>query len=184
VSEKDDGIYQAMNKGIKIASGDWILNLNSDDYLEATALERLNQSTLVYENKDIISGKFSIIEKDFKEIKPRFNNIKIHKGIIAPHVSSLVKKDCFFEIGLYDENLKIAADKDFFIRCYLAGKSFMFIDVLICKMSNQGTSNVDLNRVLMENHVIRIRYGMSRLSSLLFYIIEFVKVHLNRILKK
>lgn len=175
-SEVDFGIYDAMNKGIKMAKNNWIGIVNSDDYLDIEAIKILNETIAINPEVDIISGNFRSIEKNIIN-KANFNKkIDIYRGIIAPHVSSIIKKSLFFELGFYNIKYKIAADKDFFIKANNAKKKFLHVDEVLTNMSDLGISNLNFKRVLYENHLIRTNYGMSKYLSIIILIYQLIKI--------
>lgn len=114
ISEKDNGIYNAMNKGIKKATSSYILFLNSGDFLySASALKTLCS----HKDADIIYGDIlwevdSKTEPGFFPDKLPFNYFI---GNSLPHQATLIKKSLFDEIGLYDESQRIISDWIFFI---------------------------------------------------------------------
>lgn len=117
LSENDKGVYDAMNKGIKIATGEYLLMLNSGDYLTSNdVLEKVltNSSTI---NHDILYGNVVWEEKGlFTEGSfPNtltFNYFRHHS---LGHQATFVKKEVHNIVGFYDTNLKIASDWKFFI---------------------------------------------------------------------
>jgi len=115
VSELDKGIYNAMNKGIKAATGDYLLFLNSGDHFFNDEVLMLNHQylteyDLVYFNLQMINSKFmkTVIYPD----KLRFSDLYLDS---LPHPATFINKQLFNTVGLYDENLKIVSDWKFFI---------------------------------------------------------------------
>lgn len=115
VSESDKGIYNAMNKGIAKATGEYLLFLNSGDHLnDSSVLEKINtylkEKDLVYFNiKEI--GENSIRIKRCPEVISFAYMVKDS----IPHQSTFIRKSLFDTIGLYDEKLEIVSDWKFFI---------------------------------------------------------------------
>jgi len=115
VSEKDSGIYNAMNKGIKAANGEYLLFLNSGDHLFNS--EVLNENNQYLKFYDLIYFNIQVVNKDLKEIISypfplHFANF--YYGTLC-HQSTLIKRNLFDKIGLYDEQLRIVSDWKFFI---------------------------------------------------------------------
>jgi len=115
VSEKDNGIYAAMNKGIKLSSGDYILFLNGGDRLyNSTVLEEIFSAKF---DEYIVFGNLMLEEenviKSFKDIE--INDRYLFNNYI-PHPSCFIKKSLFDNYGYYDESFKIAGDYEFFLR--------------------------------------------------------------------
>lgn len=113
VSEPDKGIYNAMNKGVAKATGEYLLFLNSGDHLYSNSVieknvHQIEKYDLIYFNWQVIGDKFSNIVA-FPE-KLRFSFMFF--GYL-PHPSTFIKKELFDTVGLYDENLKIVSDWKF-----------------------------------------------------------------------
>lgn len=148
VSGKDDGIYHAMNKGIKNANGNYLLFINSGDWL--------------YDENTIKNIKSIIIDKDLY-----YANYKIHtqnniKDCILPreitfnylfqyslcHPATFIKADLFKKYGLYNENNKIVSDWEFFILCIAKYNcSLEYINQFICHYDFNGISSKPENLV-------------------------------------
>ncbi len=122
VSERDEGIYDAMNKGIKLAQGDIIGIVNSDDILYPKTLQDV--VAVFYENKNIgfVYGKLDIV--DFKGILIENKNslgmqhfkYRLFKHMPFLHPTVFVKKEVYEKIGLFDTRYTISADYDFCLR--------------------------------------------------------------------
>ncbi len=115
VSEKDNGIYHAMNKGIAMATGEYLLFLNSGDhfYSNNTLEESINDFT----GEDILCFDihFKDSENDFIHQHPdKLTFLFLFEGTFA-HQSVFIKKELFEKVGFYNENLKIVSDWKFFI---------------------------------------------------------------------
>lgn len=141
VSEKDNGLYDAMNKGIKLATGDIVAILNADDIL---ANENVFQSVIDAFDKDIdiVYGNIKYCNEDFsKTIRNFISGEKKDDAFNPAHPSMYVKKDVYKRIGLYNTNYKIAADYDFMIRCNKANVNYKYIKDYIVLMRYGGKSN-------------------------------------------
>jgi glycosyltransferase involved in cell wall biosynthesis len=143
VSEKDEGIYNAMNKGIKAASGDYLLFLNSGDVLaSADVLENVHHHLNGAEG--IVYGDLQLLKNEqiTTEVSPE--KIGVYELMLSTiwHPTAFIKRDLFEKYGLYNENLKITADYEFFIRCIIKHKiSTKHISVPITLFDLSGISN-------------------------------------------
>jgi len=141
VSEADSGIYNAMNKGIKKAKGDYLLFLNSGDYLfDSDTFQSFN--TINY-REDIIYGK--IKWKKGNEIwDGNFSNkitFDYFSRASLPHQGSFIKSKLFKEVGKYDEKLNIVSDWKFFVLAiYKHNCTFRRIDIFISVCNRDGLS--------------------------------------------
>lgn len=149
-SERDKGIYDAMNKGIRKSSGELIGIVNSDDWLENNAVEKmveLANKTPNYE-KCILCGSLKFHYQDGTEQLMESNEARFHQGMKkdslnygAYHPSMFVGRDVYNTIGLFDDHLRVIADSDFISRCYKGGIKFEFTKAVINNMSDGGASN-------------------------------------------
>lgn len=149
ISEKDNGLYDAFNKGIKNSNGVYCWNVNSDDYITEHALKRIFQ--YIQERKwsklPIISGRMNLVSNEGKIIESSCSDkskLKIayeNDYIGIPHPATLVPKDVYDKYGGFDIRYKIIGDADWFHRVYKAGVPFAFIDFVVSNMSDGGISN-------------------------------------------
>ena len=125
VSESDNGIYHAMNKGIQVAKGEYCLFLNSGDWLtEPNTLQHVfagNPKT------DIVSGDIYYYDNQANKIKwhirsPEMVTAKTLFLGTLPHQATLIKRRLFDVIGMYNEQLKITSDWLFFVNALLVHK--------------------------------------------------------------
>lgn len=144
VSEPDKGIYNALNKGIKHAKGEYLLFLNGDDCLiDNTILTKiskhLNQKDLIYFDIDYLNdGKIrKVTYPDTLSFYFFFTNTICHQTIFF-------KNKLFSEYGLYDEQLKIVSDWKFIMLSIVKHKaSYKHIGEVFCVFDNRGISNTD-----------------------------------------
>lgn len=123
VSEKDNGIYNALNKGIKMATGDYLLFLNSGDHFYDSAV--LNKYHHHIEKEDLIAFDIHVLGQGFDQINKHPDDLRfsyLFEETFA-HQSVFIKKKLFDRVGLYDETLKIVADWKFFIHAIVFHKA-------------------------------------------------------------
>lgn len=146
ISEKDNGIYDAMNKGIVKSNGQYCLFLNSGDWLvDENVLSNIVAS--IFDEPDIIYGNLIKIDPKTKkqfESKPpaslSFYQFYIHT---LPHQAALIKSSLFKEIGLYNEEYKIVADWAFFTLAVCKyRKTAKYIDMPISYFVLDGVGSV------------------------------------------
>lgn len=139
ISEKDKGLYDAMNKGIEKASGDIIGILNSDDWYENSTLQWI--ASAFEEDADIVTGELQVLTFDKKKIRV-WKNSDIEKTVLykmpVNHPATFVRKDIYKEIGCFNLHYKLSADYDFICRAYINGKKFRKIDGVLSNMRLGG----------------------------------------------
>ena len=139
VCEPDSGIYDAMNKGIAIAKGKYLLFLNSGDVF--TSSEAL-LNFITHENfkGDIIYGDYKF--EDGQKIYPDELPPDYFMKTSLPHQSTLFKKEVFEQMGLYDETYKLGADRAYYLKCFVSGKiKFQHIPYFLTLFDLSGLSN-------------------------------------------
>ena len=160
ITEKDNGIYDAINKGIRLASGEIIGLLNSDDELfDITIISKIAN---VFNNSpklDSIIGDIIFLNDNNKIIrKYTSKNWTINKfswGFMPPHPSFYCKKDLFHKYGFYNTKFKIAADFDLLVRFLNINKiSFYYLPTSIVKMKLGGVSTKGFSSFLIINKEI------------------------------
>ena len=175
ISEIDAGIYNAMNKGINLASGKYTLFINGDDqvlhedfgkvlaFLESGLADIYCAKTLALDTKQC---KEVLIAKQWQ--LPFFNSV--------PHPSTFVRTDILKKFR-FREDLKIASDYDLFLRLFMTGKSFKRIDVVSAIHHRGGASGNSIQSSVEVNQIRKEILGP------LFYISESA-LNVHRLLKK
>lgn len=122
ISESDNGVYDAFNKGIRNASGDIIEFLNSDDYLyQNLIIEEVANLFIENPNLKIVYGNILVINETTGHIEIRGKSVNINEfqnGIAPPHPGQFVKKQLFEQYGYFNEKYKIASDFEFTIAIF------------------------------------------------------------------
>ena len=164
VSEKDKGIYDALNKGIKLAKGEVIGILHSDDFFaDAEVLSKVNQ---VFENDpsiEAVYGDLQYVGRDNSNqiirnwVSGNYNRNKFKWGWMSPHPTLFIKKACFEKYGAYDLKYHSAADYDLILRFLFKHKiKTAYLPKIITKMRVGGLSNHSIQHRLKANKEDRI----------------------------
>ena len=151
VSEPDKGIYNAMNKGIRVAKGEYLQFLNSGDCLyNNTTLDEVFskgvKGDIIYGNCAVRNSNSTLHEIHYK---PVFS-LKIFLDGSFNHQSSFIKRE-LFDKELYDETLKIVSDRKFFIRRALEGRVFTHVNHIIATFDTNGISSTQEALLQKEN---------------------------------
>jgi glycosyltransferase involved in cell wall biosynthesis len=147
VSEKDKGIYNAQNKGLSKATGDYVLFLNSGDKLND--LNTLKLITPFLDGTDIIYGDLKIVESTAQWVK-KYNE-KLTFGYFLrdtlPHQGSFIRRSIFDKTGFLDENFEICSDWKFFIEAVCRYNATMYyLDFVVSEYDYNGISSRAENR--------------------------------------
>ena len=155
VSEPDKGIYDALNKGIRMATGDVIGFMHSDDLFAADDIIEKVATLFAKNNVDSIYGDLEYVYKnDTNKVlrywkSGEFSIRKLKMGWMPPHPTFYVKKAVYDKYGLFNTNFRIAADYDTILR--FLGKhriSTMYLPEVMVKMRVGGASNRSLKNII------------------------------------
>lgn len=158
ISEKDNGIYDAMNKAIEIAEGDWIIYLNSDDCFAAT--DCLNPFFANnYDNYEVVYGNVIVQSGDMRVYQKPRELERLKSGTEMPfcHQATFTKKDVLKHYR-FDEQYRIIADIDLYLRIFENGGTFFYIDEYMSVFSDEGISqtrrieSIKEGKRLLQNH--------------------------------
>ena len=182
IREKDNGIYHAMNKGIKAANGVWVHILNSDDYyIDGNSLSSLN---IEDNNYDVIANAIivknektgSIISKWIPVYNKKINHYNF------PHSGMIIKKDFYEKYGYYDERYKILSDSMYCMK-FLPFAKYKIIEEPIVIMLNSGISNKFSFTKSKELMIFNLYYYHGPLKYRIKFIIKNLVLDLKSILK-
>jgi len=141
VSEPDGGIYDAMNKGITLATGEWINFMNAgDSFYTDKVLREIFESEISLE-VDIFYGNYNVIYPAKKRIRKAGNHANMWKGSQICHQSSFIRCSLHKQ-NLFDTKTGIVADFRFFYESYQQGACFKYIDVVISNYAAGGISDI------------------------------------------
>lgn len=161
ITEPDNGISDAFNKGIKLATGDMIGIINSDDMLNKDALNKLNDVVQKYPDYDIYYGNSIIFDEKNEHIyKPNCNIDNILKYMFISHPATFVRKSCYEKYGIFDINYKCAMDFELLSKMYLNGAKFKYFDYECTWFRLGGASRTKDNITKKESIQIAIRNGI------------------------
>lgn len=148
VSEPDSGIYNAMNKGIVKAKGEYLLFLNSGDYLKKDTILSDVKCNLSL-GKDIIYGNIETVDKLGKRKVLSFPDKLSLEWLVdgyLPHPATFYKKELFIKHGKYNEKNKIISDWEFNLKVLTVGNaSYQYINKTITVFDLTGVSSLDAN---------------------------------------
>jgi GT2 family glycosyltransferase len=175
ISEKDEGIADAFNKGIKSSSGNYIMFLNSGDILLSTNYLQKAQSILdsnpniTFVHSDII---FSDQLGSDLYMKPQMKNLG--RGMPYHHQTMIVRKKIFDEIGTFKKELKYAMDFDFVVRMEKRNyKGFYLNEEAVVKMDGKGVSVIEESNSIKECYKVLKSENYFNIQNTIGYIIRF-----------
>lgn len=186
ISEPDKGVYDAMNKGISLASGKLIGITNSDDWYEDDALEimweKFTDGT-VDQNSSMLFG----IERQWKDgniyMVYRRGEAYISEGVL-PHATFFVSSEVYKKYGAFDLSVPVLADYDFYSRCVRDGAILRGVDRVISNFRLGGISSSFFD-FYQDFHAIQLKYGYisRRRYKELMFVLKLKKM-INKVLKR
>ena len=180
VSEKDNGIYYAMNKGANLSKGNFLTFLNSDDFIldkdffkNAYSILNKHKYDILYSN---ITYKENLFKLNRKYITGHYNTNLNKLGWHIPHPGTIIRKDFFFKSGMFSTNYKISSDFDFFIKSQNNLKTnFYYYNNFTIKMSLGGASSGFLNILKANNECYRSLKSNKIKNPIRFIIIKILR---------
>lgn len=171
ISEPDNGISDAFNKGIKVATGDLICIVNSDDVLIENALNQFASKYIpgyeIYRcNQVFWNDKTDTKTRDVPTMKFPIPPLSLH----ICHNATFVSKELYEKCGGYKIFFKYIMDLDFFVRAYKQGAKFFYINVDVVNFRLGGVSQSHNKQKWKEYMEVISGNGGTRLNKLVFYI--------------
>jgi glycosyltransferase involved in cell wall biosynthesis len=160
ISEPDNGISDAFNKGLRQCTGDVIAILNADDTLLSGSLQKVADDFLSNPQAIIFGNMIYRDPETHKEwiVKPDIN--KMNNEMSLYHIACFIPKSVYKQIGEYDLNYKLAMDYDLFIRALSLKIPFIYKDYSYGVMNKGGMSFKHWNKALKEQAQIQIKYSL------------------------
>ena len=159
VSEKDNGIYDAMNKGIRQAKGKIVGIINSDDWYESYTVERIVKTFAEDSKIGVVYGKVNrvFVDGSIKEQICDPLDKLWYKGVIM-HPSVFIKQKIYEEFGLFDTSYQICGDYDLLLRLYSSQVRFRYIDMVLANYRFGGASQICKHCETREAYQITSKY--------------------------
>ena len=193
ISESDKGIYDAMNKGLMMATGDIVGILNSDDFYTSNNVITTVANAFNNNKIDAIYADVHFIKDNNPEKISRYYSSKIFKrwlmrfGFMPAHPSFYIKRECLNKFGLYNTSYKIAADFEFLLRTIFIGKiktQYIAKDFVTMRTGGASTSGINSHKQIMREHIRAFKENnifTNRLLLSMRYIYKIFEIILSKI---
>ena len=178
ISEKDEGIYFAMNKGIDMATGDVIGILNADDvYAHNDVLSKV-MSLFENPSTDSVYGDLDFVDaNDLSKVKRSwrsgpFKKNSFYGGWMPPHPSFFVRSNLYLQYGTFNTTLRSAADYELMLRLLVKNKiTPTYLKDILVKMRYGGKSTASMKNRLVANYEDRMAWRLNGLKPHFFTLI-------------
>lgn len=163
ISEPDSGLYDAMNKGIRLATGDVVGILNSDDFYTSDDVLATIAGEFERKEVDAVYGDVHFVRPDNLDKCVRyysssmFSPFFLRFGFMPAHPSFYVRRECYEQYGLYDTSYRIASDYDMMVRLFYKYKitySYIKRDMVTMRTGGLSTKNLK-NRMLITSEDVK-----------------------------
>ena len=187
ISEKDLGLYDAMNKGLKIASGDVIGFLNSDDYFSTN--NAVSQIIKLMSNNKIVIGGIKMINSKNNTIRkwlPKLYNPKEIQNNFYPHPGFYIRTDLLVTVGFFNLKYKIASDFDWMLRCLInSNNQVVVLEKYIICMRLGGMSTKNIRNIILGNlEIIKSLQNNLKNINILYYFLKKIISKTKQFFKK
>jgi len=175
LSEKDNGIYDAFNKGISLCTGKYVGLINADDYYNLNAIKTVVQAHLQFPEIDIFYGDM-YLHNEKHHRKKRMNALSLDNldsDICVNHPTCFVRRKIYNDFQ-FDLNYRLSADYDLIIRFFKNNFKFHYIDKIIANMRDGGVSTA-FDKAEKETYAIRKKYFGKGIAN---------KVYLKKLVRK
>lgn len=189
ISEPDRGIYNAWNKGLAKAKGEWICFLGADDFFwDARVLERVaEQLVTLPSDVRVAYGQIMLLNNDgeclfpvgepWGSIKERFKQI-----MCIPHQGVMHRRSLFAQYGKFDDSFRIAGDYEFLLRELKSSDAVFIPDIILTGMRHGGVSSDPKGSVLLLHEIRRAQYTNGLRIPGATWIFAMVKVYIRVLL--
>lgn len=161
-SEPDDGIADALNKGLKIARGEWILVLHAEDTLAESGSMGLALASLDTPADIVSYDVLFVSEKVTRRLVSRGFSPRLNFKTTIPHQGAFCRRALYDQLGPFDSSCRIALDYEFFLRAYRAGVRADVVNHAISRMPDTGISSrldwPSLRARFSEEKLIQLRH--------------------------
>ena len=175
-SEPDNGIYDAINKGINRATGDIIAILHSDDVWLPNTLERV--AAIFSRNPDVgvVSGAIEVWEDidGGAKVVLQSSLLHLHKGMTIHHPATFVRRNVYGRAGTFDTHYRIGADYDFVLRCLKANIPWIITEEVFTRMKAGGKGGTQFH---LDDWKVRRFHQISPMINELFYLIQYLLLY-------
>lgn len=176
ISERDNGIYDAMNKGIAMAKGEIVGILNSDDFFyDDKVLEEINNG-FINNNTECVFGNLVYVDANKTDVILRiwkgseYREGRFKYGWVPAHPTFYVKRECYLKYGNYDLSYQVSADFELMLRFLAKHKiKSTYINRYFVRMRMGGESNSSVRNIIIGNQNIMRAFKKNDVKSTVFY---------------
>ena len=186
ISEPDDGIADAFNKGLALEGGDIIGIINSDYMYCQGSLNAVADAYMANPECDVFHGDIIKVQDNISLYRLKPSNINAHIWHEMPlnHPATFVTKNAYEKVGKFNAKLKIAMDYDMVLRLYKSDFNFHYIDKVLTKMRYGGASDEEVWRGRLEIFNVTLREGYPKHKAIFWFVYKLLMSYSKNLLRK
>lgn len=179
ISEPDEGIYDALNKGLRVARGEWFYVLGSDDELLPDGIWKMISNSKGY---DCVYGDVYLCDNKGKSVLFTSKPVKVlPTAICCSHQAIIMKREVVLALGGFDINFRISADYDLLLRAYLKGYRFYQTHEKIAYFANGEGASSHINTYIIKEQYRLYKKNKANKFPVMVVIWNFIKRLLRNI---
>jgi glycosyltransferase involved in cell wall biosynthesis len=184
IREKDAGLYDAWNKGIRNATGEYIGLINADDFYVPTAVESVVRTFEQDKLVGFVYGNLKVINKDsaywhIEEGRPDYMQATRFDMLHVPHPTVFVRKVIYDQVGPFDTMYRIASDYEFIRRMATRGIRGSYVPETLAIMRQGGISHTNRIAAFKEVRRISVANGCGHTTAAAVYYFKYVRTFLG-----
>jgi glycosyltransferase involved in cell wall biosynthesis len=189
ISEPDHGVYNAWNKGLSQAKGDWICFLGADDYFwDAQVLERMAEQLIKLPSSIRVAyGQVRIVnahDEGLYQIGDHWQKVKksFKQAMCIPHIGTMHRSSLFELRGIFDDSFRIAGDYELLLRELKTGEAMFIPDIIVTAMRQGGISNAHSNSIEAMLELRRAQRMHGQYYPGFFWVMAMTRVYIRLLL--
>lgn len=183
ISEHDEGISDAFNKGLELCRGDVIAFLNAGDWYSSEAVSVVAK-IFDQEDADVVHGKLAFWKEGQIANVMKGAAEKLELEMSVNHPAVFIRKQAYEEVGGYSKDLVYAMDYDLLLRLKLAGKKFVYADIVLTNMQGGGVSDVKWWKAYNEVRKIKTKHLGRSAQNWLYLLYQIARTGTRRLLER
>jgi glycosyltransferase involved in cell wall biosynthesis len=189
ISEPDRGIYNAWNKGLAQAKGEWICFLGADDYFwDTQVLERMSEQLVKLSSSIRVAyGQVMIVNEcgeGFYRVGEQWQKVKksFRQAMCIPHIGTMHRRSLFELRGIFDDSFRFAGDYELLLRELKTGEAMFIPDIIVTAMRQGGLSNAHSNSIEAMLELRRAQMVHGQYFPGLYWLMAMTRVYIRLLL--
>ena len=175
ISERDNGISDAFNKGISCATGQFIGIINADDWYEAEALEAVAKAIIDDPDAGVVCGRIQYWKQGRKDFEFESDPSRLHLEMTVNHPTCFVSRKVYQRWGVFRTDFKCAMDYELMLRFKIKGEKFLSLDKVLANMRLDGTSDKNWKQSLVESRKAKLEHLGHPVQTFAYWVFQYAR---------